>query len=221
MEAVTVVVLSGGQDSTTCLYWAKRHFEKVYALTFGYGQRHVSEISAAEEIARDAGVPWKLVSLSALAALSPSALTRPAIPVSPAGGHQGLPSTFVPGRNLVFLSLAAAYAISLGSDSVVTGVCETDYSGYPDCRRETLDVLESAIALGNALSKFRILTPLMRLTKADTVRLARDLGPGCERALRKTVTCYHGRRPGCGSCPACVLRARGFAEAGITDPASA
>ncbi len=217
-----VVVLSGGQDSTTCLYWARGLFQKVYALTFDYGQRHRSEIYAAREIALDAGVAeLKVVTLEALNELSPSALTRHAQEVKEYGGHQNLPSTFTPGRNLVFMTLAASWAVSLGIDSLITGVCQTDFSGYPDCRRNTMDALEKAIALGNDLKSFKIHTPLMWMTKAETVRLARELGDDCWRALGGTVTCYHGHRPACGKCPACRLRAKGFEEAGLSDPALA
>ena len=214
-----VVVLSGGQDSTTCLYWAKTRFDEVKAITFDYGQRHASEIDAAEKIARLAGVEH-MVFRTPFGSLSPSALTRKDIEVKADGGLGGLPSTFTPGRNLVFLTLAASWAIGQGIRDIVTGVCETDYSGYPDCRLNTINALAIAIALGNDCPDFRIHTPLMHLTKAETVKLARTFGDAAWRALGETVTCYQGYRPGCGKCPACVLRANGFEEAGLADPAA-
>jgi len=221
MKDAAVVVLSGGQDSTTCLFWAKERYAEVKALTFFYGQRHSSEIDAAEEIATLAGVEWTIANLNALGQLSKSALTRPEIEVKADGGLGGLPSTFTPGRNLVFLTLAASFAISHGIHRLVTGVCETDYSGYPDCRRNTIDALQEAIRLGNDAPDFQIVTPLMSLSKKDTVELAREVRDRevCWRALALSVTCYNGKRPGCGKCPACELRAKGFKEAGLADPA--
>jgi 7-cyano-7-deazaguanine synthase len=211
-----VVVFSGGQDSTTCLLWAEKHFDVVAALSFDYGQRHRVELDQAREIARQLGVFWQALDVRALGVASPSALTRGEIEVAADGGHAGLPSTFTPGRNLVFLSLAASYAISRGVHRVVTGVCQTDYSGYPDCRQSTIDALEMAIRLGCDVPDFKIDAPLMYLTKAQTVELARDLN-GLD-VLALTHTCYEGRRPACGKCPACLLRLKGFAEAGIADP---
>lgn len=217
----TVVVLSGGQDSTTCLYWARKlGGGDVYAITFDYGQRHAAEIQAAIEIAKEAGVVMhRVVDMKGYGSLAKSALTEQSVDVKPDGGLHNLPSTFTPGRNLVFLTVAASWAISLGAQDIVTGVCQTDYSGYPDCRRNTIDALETAIKLGNDLDIFHIHTPLMSLTKKETVELARDLG--CLDAMKKTITCYHGKRPGCGECPACALRKKGFEEAGIADPAAA
>lgn len=221
MTIEAVVVLSGGQDSTTVLYQAIRDVgaARLAAITFDYGQRHRTEIEAAREIAEAAGVAeHKVVKLDALNELSVSALTRPDIEVSANGGLGGLPSTFTPSRNLVFLSLASSYAVSIGARRLYTGVCQTDYSGYPDCRREFVDLLEKTIASGNGLEKFEIVTPLMYLTKAETVKLAAELGAASMAALGLSVTCYHGRRPGCGECPACLLRDKGFAEAGYSDP---
>lgn len=213
-----VVVLSGGQDSTTCLFLAKAKHERVRAISFDYGQRHAVELESAKRIAKLAGVPHDLVDLRGYGSVAKSALTDRATDVSATGGLGGLPSTFTPGRNLVFLTVAASYAIAHGADTLVTGVCETDYSGYPDCRRTTIDALQVAIALGNDLRRFTIETPLMYLTKRQTVELARSL-PGCWEALALTVTCYQGQVPGCGSCPACELRAKGFESAGFLDPA--
>lgn len=216
-----VVVLSGGQDSTTVLYEAiRRHGrEHVAAITFDYGQRHRTEVDAAREIAAHAGVEHVVADASVLGQLAVSAQTRKDIDVAATGGLGGLPSTFTPSRNLVFGALASSYAIGRGARVLYMGVCQTDYSGYPDCRREFVDALERIVALGNGLDSFRVETPLMYLTKAETVKLAQELGDECMSALALSVTCYHGHRPGCGTCPACELRAKGFAEAGVTDPA--
>lgn len=216
-----MVVLSGGQDSVTCLYWAKARFTEVHAISFHYGQRHERELVAASVIAEGAGVPHEVVDLRGYGKLAKSALTDPTIDVSATGGHQGLPSTFTPGRNLVFLTVAASAALVKGINTLVTGVCQTDYSGYPDCRRETMDALERAIERGNGIERFWISTPLMYLNKAQSVILARTLSEECWKALALSVTCYHGRVPGCGECPACELRAKGFKEAGFEDPALA
>ena len=211
-----LVVLSGGQDSTTCLYWAIRRFgrDQVSSLTFDYGQRHRIELDCAADVASQAGVANRILPIDTFAALGGNALTDQEIEV--AGGADGsLPSTFVPGRNLVFLTFAAAYAWPRRIGHLVTGVAQTDYSGYPDCREETLRALEQALRLGME-SQVEIHAPLMHLSKKQTVLLARDLG--ALDAMRLTHTCYEGRRPPCGTCPACKLRARGFAEAGISDP---
>jgi 7-cyano-7-deazaguanine synthase len=219
MTTRAVVLLSGGQDSTTCLYWARPRFDAVHAVSIDYGQRHRTELVAAAEIARMAGVTHEVLSLHALSALGGNALVNNALPVDGSGGLGGLPSTFVPMRNVLFLTLAAARAVLLGGRPavVVCGACETDFSGYPDCRRATMDAAERALSLA-VDAPVRIDTPLMALDKAETVRLARSL-PGCWEALALSVTCYQGLRPGCGACPACELRARGFAEAGEADPA--
>lgn len=216
-----VVVLSGGQDSTTVLFEAiRRHGrEHVAAITFAYGQRHQSEVEAAIEIAALACVEHAVVNASAIAQVAKSAQTRNDIEVSATGGLHGLPSTFTPSRNLTFAALASSYAISFGASILYMGVCQTDFSGYPDCRRDFIDSLEKTIALGNGLESFSIRTPLMHMTKEETVHLARELGAACMHALSLSVTCYHGRRPACGTCPSCELRVKGFAQAGILDPA--
>jgi len=211
-----VVLFSGGQDSTTCLYWAlNQNYARVYALGFDYGQRHRVETEQARRIAEMAGVPYELLPLPTLAAIGDSALVGSG-DVSQTD-RAGLPSSFVPGRNLLFLTAAAAYAYKVGARVLVGGMCETDYSGYPDCRRATIDALQQAITLGMEYP-IEIVTPLMYLSKKETVELARSL-PGCWEALAESHTCYEGVRPGCGKCPACLLRAKGFAEAGLEDPA--
>ena len=213
-----LVVLSGGQDSTTCLYWALREFgeSNVSAVTFDYGQRHRIELDSACRVASRAGVEQVLLPIDTLAALGGNALTTGSIEVeSGEDTDTGLPNTFVPGRNLIFLTYAAALAYQSGIANLVTGVAQTDYSGYPDCRENTLQTLENAISLGMEF-RVRIHTPLMHLSKAETVRLAAEVG--ALEAMADTHTCYNGERPPCGRCPACELRARGFAEAGIEDP---
>jgi 7-cyano-7-deazaguanine synthase len=222
-----VVLLSGGQDSTTTLYLAKTLHDGVHAVSIGYGQRHVAERASAEEIAKLAGVPFERVELEALGKLTTSsALTDASKPLTWEGGipdaamPQGLPSSFVPGRNALLLGVAAAIAVREGARDIYTGVCQTDYSGYPDCRREFIDAMEKALTLAmpSSAGPLRIHTPLMHITKAESVKLARRL-PGCWEALALSRTCYEGKRPGCGVCAACVLRAKGFAEAGESDPA--
>jgi 7-cyano-7-deazaguanine synthase len=215
MSVEALVVLSGGQDSTTCLYWALDRFGagRVASVTFDYGQRHRIELDCARNVARRAGVEHRVLPIDTLRALGGNALTGDEQP----GGdkRRGLPNTFVPGRNLVFLTFAAALAWQRDIGHLVTGVAQTDYSGYPDCRKATLDALQQAIRLGME-SSITLHAPLMNLSKRDTVLLARDLG--ALAAMEDTHTCYNGERPPCGHCDACRLRAKGFAEAGIADP---
>ena len=218
LNTQALVVLSGGQDSTTCLYWALDKFgsDAVEAITFDYGQRHRVELGCAARVAEFADVPHTVMPIDTFAALGGNALTDQNIGVQKdADIETDLPNTFVPGRNIVFLTFAAAYAWQRNIEHLVTGVAQTDYSGYPDCRQETIEALQATIRLGMA-SNVVIHTPLMSLSKKETVLLARDLGALEVMAL--THTCYEGRRPPCGECPACVLRARGFNEAGIEDP---
>ena len=216
MVIKAVVVLSGGQDSTTCLYWALDRFgaQQVEALTFDYGQRHRVELDCASRIAGHAGVEHTVLPIDTFAALGGNALTDSAIAIAESA-DDGLPNTFVPGRNLVFLTFAAAFAWQRDSTELVAGVAQTDFSGYPDCRRDTIDALEQTLNLGME-RRFRIHTPLMNLTKKATVELARDLG--ALEAMALTHTCYNGERPPCGECAACRLRAKGFLDAGIADP---
>ncbi|MGI9234314.1 MAG: 7-cyano-7-deazaguanine synthase QueC [Woeseiaceae bacterium] len=213
-----LVVLSGGQDSTTCLYWAIDRFgvDNVATLTFDYGQRHRVELECAAGVAEYAGVANTCLPIDTFAALGGDALTDSEIDVqSGTSPANGLPNTFVPGRNLVFLTFAAAFAYQRGIDHLVTGIAQTDYSGYPDCREETIGALQQALRLGME-SDVVVHTPLMNRSKKETVEMARDLGALDAMAL--THTCYNGARPPCGECPACLLRARGFDEAGIPDP---
>lgn len=214
-ERVAVVLLSGGQDSTTCLAWAKVQGFRPVALSFDYGQRHRVELDAARAVASAAGVEHIVLPIAFPAV---SAMNSTTIPVAAQGGMHGLPTTFLPGRNAAFLAMASSLAVARGGVDVVTGVCQTDYSGYPDCREEFVWSIELTMRLALAAPGLRIHAPLMHLTKADTVRLARDLG--AMHLLAHSHTCYEGARPPCGKCPACVLRAKGFVEAGITDPVS-
>jgi len=222
-----LVLFSGGQDSTVCLAWALDRYRRVETVGFDYGQRHIVELQARTAV-RDGLVEgfadWAsrlgedhLLDLKGFGAIGQSALTTDrAIEMT----DRGLPSTFVPGRNLAFFVYAAALADRRGLGRLVGGMCETDYSGYPDCRRETLDALERAIDLGLE-TELGLETPLMHLTKAQTWALADELGGAAlvELIVERTHTCYLGERSvrhpwgyGCGGCPACELRARGWAE---------
>jgi 7-cyano-7-deazaguanine synthase len=210
-----VVVFSGGQDSTTCLAWACARWPTVVAVTVNYGQRHQIELTAAREVTKLAGVEQVTLPCDSFRALGGNALTGSETVADGVRADTGLPNTFVPGRNLILITLAAAFAWQRGITEIVTGVCETDYSGYPDCRASTMTALQAALRAGMD-APFTIHTPLMHLGKADTVRMIRDLGK--MDWLRHSHTCYRGERPPCGTCPACRLRAKGFAEAGIPDP---
>ena len=218
MRALTstsaVVVFSGGQDSTTCLFWAQRQFPEVHLITFDYRQKHRIEIDAARRIAKLTGLPHTIVGCEFFKDLVTSSLLGEQR-VQGEIGADHLPDSFVPGRNIVFMTLAGAYAYRVGAKHLVTGVCQTDYSGYPDCRENTMQSLAETLRLGME-ADLTIHTPLMYLTKAQSVLLAAEVG--AIDALRYTHTCYNGEVPPCGSCPACVLRAKGFAEAGIEDP---
>lgn len=203
-----IVVFSGGQDSTTCLFWALKEFREVEVVTFDYNQRHRLEIECAKVIAGELGVKHHILDMSLLNQLAPNALTRDDIEVKE--GEDGeLPSTFVPGRNLVFLSFAAILAKQVQAKHIVTGVCETDFSGYPDCR----DVFVKSLNVTLNLSmddQFVIHTPLMWLDKAETWELADKLD-ALDFVREKTLTCYNGIiADGCGECPACILRKNGL-----------
>ncbi|GAK13339.1 7-cyano-7-deazaguanine synthase QueC [Geomicrobium sp. JCM 19039] len=203
-----VVVFSGGQDSTTCLFWALERFETVYAVTFAYGQRHSEELNVAKAIAKDVGVEHHILDMDLLNQLAPNALTRSDIEVTD-GGEGELPSTFVPGRNLLFLTFATIFGQQRGANHIITGVCETDYSGYPDCRDGFVKSLN--VTLNLAIDDtFVIHTPLMWLDKEATWKLADDLGR-LDYVRERTLTCYHGvQGDGCGECPACELRQLGL-----------
>jgi len=205
-----IIVFSGGQDSTTCLFWAKERFKEIEAVTFDYGQRHSLEIECAKEIAKELGVKHHILDMSLLNQLAPNALTRDDIKVED-GEDGGLPSTFVPGRNLLFLSFAGVLASQVGAKHIVTGVCETDFSGYPDCRDIFVKSLNVTLNLSMDTT-FVIDTPLMWLDKAQTWELADQLG-ALEFVREKTLTCYNGViADGCGECPACKLRNKGLED---------
>jgi 7-cyano-7-deazaguanine synthase len=220
-----LVLFSGGQDSSTCLAWALGRFERVETVGFDYRQRHRVELTCRRTIRdrlRAAFPAWSArlgddhtLDLATLGALSETALTRAAEITFDA---DGLPSTFVPGRNLVFLTFAAALAYRRGIRHIVAGMCETDYSGYPDCRDDTIKALQVALNLGMQ-RRFVLHTPLMWIDKAATFKLAQDLGGPAllELIIEETHTCYIGDRThrhdwgyGCGTCPACELRAAGY-----------
>ncbi|WZY01650.1 7-cyano-7-deazaguanine synthase QueC [Bacillus sp. FSL W7-1360] len=205
-----VVVFSGGQDSTTCLFWALEKFDHVSALTFAYGQRHAAEIACAKDIARKAGVPLRILEVPTLNDITSNALTRNDIEITDQNENNALPSTFVPGRNHLFLSFAAIYAKEIGAKHLVTGVCETDFSGYPDCRDVFIKSLNVTLNLAMD-TDFVIHTPLMWLNKTATWALADQLGK-LETVQHDTLTCYEGiKGTGCTTCPACKLRAAGLA----------
>ncbi|CAM3836958.1 7-cyano-7-deazaguanine synthase QueC [Serratia silvae] len=209
-----VVVFSGGQDSTTCLIQALQQYDEVHCITFDYGQRHRAEIEVAQALCQTLGAKaHKVLDVGLLNELAVSSLTRDNIPVPTFDSSQAdaLPSTFVPGRNILFLTLAAIYAYQVEAEAVITGVCETDFSGYPDCRDEFVKALNQAIVLGIARD-IRFETPLMWLNKAETWALA-DYYQQLERIRHETLTCYNGvQGDGCGECAACHLRANGLQQ---------
>ncbi|WP_183213099.1 7-cyano-7-deazaguanine synthase QueC [Brevundimonas variabilis] len=225
--ASALVLFSGGQDSATCLAWALERYERVETVGFDYGQRHAVELMARLKVRAGMGDvlplsadrlgPDHVIDLTGFGAIGETAMTTDrAIEID----ARGLPSTFVPGRNIVFLAVAAALADRRGLDVLVGGMCETDFSGYPDCRRDTIDAMQAALGLG--LDKpVPIETPLMWLTKAETWSLAEQLGGAglVKLIVEESHTCYLGERGtlhswghGCGACPACELRSAGHAE---------
>lgn len=225
MTSTALVLFSGGQDSSTCLAWALDRYERVETVGFDYGQRHRIELDCRDTLRRElsamnSGWAERLgedhtISLASLGEISQTALTSEiAIEME----DTGLPNTFVPGRNIIFLTFAAALAYRRGLRHIVGGMCETDYSGYPDCRDDTIKALQVALNLGME-KRFVLDTPLMWLDKADTWRLADTLGGPrlVETIVKESHTCYLGERGdlhdwgyGCGTCPACELRAKGY-----------
>lgn len=204
-----LVVLSGGQDSTTCLFWAQRHFAAVHALSFTYGQKHVLEVELARALAAKAGATFEAMDLPLVGQLGRNALTDTSIAMDETKPAGGPPNTFVPGRNLFFLSVAAVYARERSIRHLVTGVSQTDYSGYPDCRDNFVKSLNVTLNLAME-AQFVIHTPLMWLDKCQTWALADELGV-LDVVRRETLTCYNGiPGDGCGHCPACQLRREGL-----------
>jgi 7-cyano-7-deazaguanine synthase len=211
MNKKAVIVFSGGQDSTTCLIHALPTYDEIHCITFDYGQRHRAEIEVAQQLSKKLGVKvHKVLDTSLLNELAISSLTRDNIPIpSASNSTEGLPNTFVPGRNILFLTLAAIYAYQVRAETVITGVCETDFSGYPDCRNEFIKTLNNAIELGMDY-KLRIETPLMWLNKAETWALA-DHHKKLDLIRDHTLSCYNGiKGSGCTNCDACNLRAKGL-----------
>jgi 7-cyano-7-deazaguanine synthase len=213
-----LVLTSGGQDSTTCLYWARENFARIHAMCFVYGQKHSAEVDAAISICEDIGVQLKILDISFMAQLVRSNLFKGKPDVAqPHAINENVPSSFVPYRNMLFLTLASAWASTLGVKHLVTGICETDYAGYADCRDVFVKSLQASLNLATDFGDKNIVihTPLMWLTKAETFKLAEELN--ClEIILKKTLTCYNGVKQkndygmGCGQCPACLLRKSGY-----------
>ncbi len=208
MNKKAVVVFSGGQDSTTCLFWALREFDEVIAVTFNYNQKHKSEIDCAKLITKELGVEHHILDMALLNQLAPNALTRDDIEIK-MGENGEPPSTFVEGRNMLFLTFAAVLAKVKNAKHIVTGVCETDFSGYPDCRDIFIKSLNVTLNLAMDYG-FVVHTPLMWLDKAETWEMADSFGK-LQYVKEKTLTCYNGIiGDGCGECPACLLRKRGL-----------
>ena len=211
-----LVIFSGGQDSTTCLYWAKKHmlpYDEVQAITFDYGQKHSVEIEQSKIICEKENIKQTIIDISFLDTIVESALTS--------NGNvnllneKGLPASFVPNRNQLFITMAHSYAQKIGAGVLIGGMCETDFSGYPDCRREFIDAIELATNIGSD-SEIKIETPLMFLNKAETFKLAKESGH-LKEVIELSHTCYNGIREelydwgyGCDDCPACELRKNGY-----------
>lgn len=232
-EQNAVVLLSGGLDSVTCLYWAKNRYKKVTAVSFNYGQRHNSELVAAKAIAQQTGVDHKIIDID-IAQLGGSSLTDhemtvpigevnkfpAAVPDTENMDNTAIPNTYVPARNTIFLSYALAVAEVTEANHIVIGVSSIDYSGYPDCRPEYIQAFETmanlATKAGVTGNKLHIQTPLQQLSKAQTIQLGISLGVD----YAQTISCYKADFQGraCGVCDSCLLRKRGFTEAGLADP---
>lgn len=206
-----VVVFSGGQDSTTCLFWAKKRFKEVIAVSFDYGQKHKAELDCAREICKKHSVEHYILDLGLLNQLAPNSLTRVDIEVDKDKPDDSLPNSFVDGRNLLFLSFVAVLAKQKGTGNIITGVSQSDFSGYPDCRDVFIKSLNVTLNLSMDY-EFDIITPLMWIDKADTWKMADDLGV-LDLVKNETLTCYNGiKGDGCGDCPSCKLRSHGFEE---------
>lgn len=208
-QETALILFSGGQDSTTVLFWAKARFKNVVALSFLYGQKHQNEVEVAREIAHKAAVPFEVMDLSWIGQLGRNSLTDTTLEMDQERSGVAPPNTFVPGRNLFFLSIAAVYARERGISHLVTGVSQTDFSGYPDCRDSFIKSLNVTLNLAMD-AQFVLHTPLMWLNKAQTWALAAELGV-LELVRHETITCYNGiPGSGCGCCPACQLRRKGL-----------
>jgi len=206
-----LVLFSGGQDSTVCLFWALKNFARVETVCFHYGQRHATEIEAAQAIAATAGVPFRVIDASFIAGLSSNSLTDASVIMDKEQKGVMPPNTFVPGRNLFFISIAAVVARERNIANLITGVSQADYSGYPDCRLDFIRSLNTTLNLAMD-EQFVIHTPLMWLDKAAVWKLADELGV-FELVKTQTVTCYNGiPGKGCGECPSCKLRNNGLQQ---------
>ncbi len=213
-----LVVFSGGQDSTTCLGWAKNRYSHVETITFDYHQKHAIEIKQAQKIAQILKVPNYVLEINIFAQLDDSALIDSSLDINAKHKYRpNLPASFVPNRNAVFFTTAHAYAQKMGLDHIVTGINQTDYSGYPDCRIPFIQTLEKALNLGSE-SEIKFLYPLIHLTKAQTFKLAEKEGV-LDLVIKETHTCYNGDRSklypwgyGCKKCPSCELREKGWVE---------
>ena len=205
-----IVIFSGGQDSTTCLIQAITEYgiENVEVISFQYGQRHAIELEKAKWIAQDLGVQQTLIDMSVIKAMAHNALMDESVEIKKKGDD--MPNTFVDGRNALFLLYAAIYAKGQGISDIITGVCETDFSGYPDCRDVFIKSMNVTLNLAMDY-RFNLKTPLMYLNKAQTWQLADELG-ALDYIRRHTHTCYEGVEGGCGKCPSCILRNKGLAE---------
>jgi len=214
-----IIIFSGGQDSTTCLYWAmnqKHRFDEVEAITFNYGQKHSIEIEQSKLICEKENIKQTIIDISFLDSIVESALTSNGDVKKL--NEKGLPASFVPNRNQLFITLAHSYAQKIGATVLIGGMCETDFSGYPDCRQEFIHAIELATNIGSD-ENIKIETPLMYLDKAETFKLANWTGH-LKEVIELSHTCYNGVREelhewgyGCGNCPACDLREKGFNEA--------
>ena len=204
-----VVVFSGGQDSTTCLFWAKKRYKEVIAVSFDYGQKHSLELECAKDICKKYDVEHHIMDLNLLNQLAPNSLTRVDIKVDKKKEEDKLPNSLVDGRNMLFLTFVAVFAKQRGINTIITGVSQSDFSGYPDCRDVFIKSLNVTLNLAMDY-QFEVLTPLMWIDKAETWKLADDLGV-LDIVKNETLTCYNGiKGNGCGECPACTLRKNGY-----------
>ncbi len=213
-----LVIFSGGQDSTTCLGWAKNRYDKVEALSFEYGQRHSIELEQAKKIAKKLNIKHTILNISLFKEIGNSALLDKESDINaPHSQKQNLPSSFVPNRNAIFFTAAHAFAQRIGASYLITGISQEDYSGYPDCREEFIKPLEKALNIGSD-SDIKFLYPLIHLTKAQTFKLAKDEGV-LDIVIKDSHTCYNADHStfhpwgyGCAECPACKLRQKGWEE---------
>lgn len=219
-----VVILSGGQDSTTCLHWAMSKYKKIYALTFNYGQTHSIELDSAKKIAEMNNIEHEIVNVPNILK-STSPLTDKTQTLETYDNYEEMDEiigdrielTFVPMRNAFFLTLGANYALSKNCRTLVTGVCQQDNANYPDCRKTFIEAQQNTINEALGIADFKIETPLIFMTKAESIILAQKLD-GCMESMAYSHTCYAGQYPPCGKCHSCVLRAQGFKEANVIDP---